>query len=59
MARPRSEPKKADWDRLRPRAEDLYRVQKKKIKDVVDILQKESNLRITSVSIIAFTLVIH
>ena len=43
----RKNPTKDDWTRLRPRAEELYKVQKRKIDDIVNILQRENNLHIT------------
>lgn len=46
----RRHPTKKDWTRLRPRAEQLYKVQKRKIDDVVEVLQEENGLRITLVS---------
>lgn len=38
---------KRELGRNAPRAEELYKVQKKQIKDVVDVLQKENNFHIT------------
>lgn len=50
VARPgHRHPTKDDWTRMRSRAEELYKVQKKKINDVVQVLEEENELRITYV----------
>lgn len=43
----RRHPTKDDWTKLRPKAEQLYKVQKLKIRNVVEALEGEYGLRIT------------
>ena len=43
----RNPPNRDDWTRLRPRAEQLYRIEKCKINEVVSLLEYEYSVRIT------------